>query len=133
MASAEATLRTAMDTGMDLVQISVHAGACAMCVPVQGQVYSISGQTPGFPVLTPEVRTPLHPWCGHRMLPVSPEILRAEGTYEALQKFSVDPDHAVTDVYDYERVERGTFVGRPKAEAIKVSEQFAESRRKKAA
>jgi len=132
MAAAEATLRTAVDTGMDLVQISVHAGACPMCVPIQGQIYSISGQTPGWPLLTPAVRTPLHPWCGHWMLPVSTEILKAEGSYDELQKFSNDPAHAVANITDYEKVASGTSAGVPKAEAIKMSEDFALARKKAA-
>lgn len=132
MAAAEATLRTAVNTGMDLVQISVHAGACPMCVPIQGQIYSITGNIPGFPVLTPEARTPIHPWCGHRMLPVSPEILKAEGTYDELQKFSNDPAYAVTNIADYEKVSSGKSVGVPKADAIRLSEDFALARKKAA-
>ncbi len=132
IAAAEATLRTAVNAGMDLVQISVHAGACPMCVPVQGVVYSITGNTPGFPVLTPEARTPIHPWCGHRMLPVSPEILKAEGSLENLSKFSNDPTHAVTNISDYQKVESGQSVGVPKADAIRLSNDFAVARKKAA-
>jgi hypothetical protein len=66
------------------------------------------------------------------MLPVSPEILKAEGSLENLSKFSNDPTHAVTNISDYQKVESGQSVGVPKADAIRMSGEFAATRKKAA-
>ena len=58
--------------GRDLVQISEHAGACEICVPLEGRVYSISGESDEFPSLDNafdgQYHT-IHPNCRHRLIP----------------------------------------------------------------
>lgn len=49
--------------GYDLVQISEHVHAPDICTPWEGKVYSLSGNTPGWPKLPKH--TPFHPGCRH--------------------------------------------------------------------
>ena len=106
-AATEGTLNSAVDYGMDLVQLSVHSGACEeLCAPVQGKVFSISGKTEGFPLLTEEVRPPLHPFCAHALLPVSAEFLQARGIYDKVLEFSAS-DKSVNSTREYQKLIRG--------------------------
>jgi len=100
-AATEGTVRTAVALGMDLVRMSVHTGACPMCIPLQGKIYSISGRNPNFPPLTDDVRTPLHPRCGHSINPVSETALRLSGEHDRIAAFSRDPDRAVDNGPQY--------------------------------
>jgi hypothetical protein len=59
-------IRTGMDYDVYLYQVSVHSGACEMCVPYQGKIYAVVEGT-GFPLL--EERPPYHPHC---VLPETP-------------------------------------------------------------
>jgi len=69
----EAQTRATIDTcGVyenDLVEVSSHGTQCDICLPFEGQVYSISGTHPTYPKL--EERTPFHPNCLHSILPTS--------------------------------------------------------------
>lgn len=38
--------------GNDLIEVSAHAGARPLCAPYQGRVFSVSGQTEGYPKLS---------------------------------------------------------------------------------
>jgi len=73
-ATTQATINTAIDNDVDLVQVSVHADACEYCQQFQGRVFSISGNDPEFPKLTEE--PPYHPNCECILLPVTKEHLR---------------------------------------------------------
>jgi len=53
----------------DLIEISDHGTTSAVCIPFEGNVYSISGNTPGFEVLTEW--PPFHPNCEHHAAPTS--------------------------------------------------------------
>jgi hypothetical protein len=88
MAANEGALNMAQVAGIDLVQWSVHDSPCDECLLLQGEVFSISGDSPDFPTLTDEETPPIHPHCGHRLLPVSDEWLREEGQYDTLSEFS---------------------------------------------
>ncbi|MCK5609964.1 hypothetical protein KAR91_49280 [Candidatus Pacearchaeota archaeon] len=50
-ATNQAVLRRVVDVNGDLVKMSTHLGACPICFPLQGRVYSITGNTPGYPRL----------------------------------------------------------------------------------
>jgi Phage minor capsid protein 2. len=55
-----------MENGHDLVKVSSHAGACEKCVPWQGKILSLSGQTEGYPTLQEAKDKGLfHPRCRH--------------------------------------------------------------------
>jgi hypothetical protein len=63
-AATEATINSAKEYDHDLVEVPYKMNSCPeICVPLEGKVYSISGETPGYPVL--EKRTPFHPHCRH--------------------------------------------------------------------
>lgn len=69
-AATEATINSAKEYDHDLVEIPYKMNSCPKCIPYEGKKYSISGETPGYPIL--EVRTPLHPKCRHgiRVVPM---------------------------------------------------------------
>jgi hypothetical protein len=75
-AQTAATLDLCHQYENDLVQVSSHGTVCEICAQYEGKVYSISGKTPGYPML--ERRTPFHPNCEHSMLPTSLEAILAE-------------------------------------------------------
>ncbi|HPN57483.1 MAG TPA: hypothetical protein PLD92_11610, partial [Candidatus Omnitrophota bacterium] len=86
-ASNTASVNSALQYGIDLVQVSVHSGSCDLCDPFQGKIFSVSGTNPDFPVL--EERPPYHPNCRHVLLPVTKEYLTAKGLYRNSSRFSL--------------------------------------------
>ena len=48
----EAQFERMDEYGLDLIQISSHADARPGCAPYQGNVYSLNGKTPGYPLLS---------------------------------------------------------------------------------
>lgn len=105
-AATEGTLRTTQALGMDLVRMSVHTGACPLCIPVQGKIFSISGRNPNFPALSGNA-TPLHPRCGHSMNPVSEVGLQQSGEHDRMAEFSRDPERAVDNGPEYSKFRLG--------------------------
>ena len=67
-AQTAATIDTALEYGVDLVQVSDHNTTTPICMNYEGQIYSISGRNPKYPKL--EEVTPFHPNCLHVMLPL---------------------------------------------------------------
>ena len=63
--------------GYDLVQISEHHPTCDLCAPLGGKVFSLSGNTSGYPRYDNYI--PVHPNCIHILM-----------SYQA--KFDSDPD-----------------------------------------
>lgn len=54
--------------GEDLAMISQHEDACPMCVPWEGKVVSLSGETPGYPSMQEAIAAGLfHPRCLHNI------------------------------------------------------------------
>jgi predicted esterase len=51
-ASAEMTMGRMDESGLDLVEVSAHAGSRPEREPVQGKVYSVHGRTEGYPLLS---------------------------------------------------------------------------------
>lgn len=97
-ASTQGVISTCQQIGNDLVQVSVHADSCPICLPYQSKVYSITGSDPDFPAL--EARPPWHPHCRHILLPVTREALEERGEIEALSKLSKS-DSSVFGIEDY--------------------------------
>jgi len=52
--------------GSDVVQVSSHGTTTPICQQFEGKVYSLTGNTPGLPVL--QQRAPFHPNCKHVLL-----------------------------------------------------------------
>ncbi|HUT62193.1 MAG TPA: phage minor capsid protein [Phycisphaerae bacterium] len=104
-AATEGAIAETLVLGGDLMQLTVHSGACPVCLPWQGKIFSISGRTPGFPLLTNERRAPLHPRCRHATIGVDADILEERGWMGGLRDFSAS-DRAVDSAQAW-----GKFVG----------------------
>ena len=62
----------AKENGYDLVKMTSHSGACPVCVPYEGRVYSLSGKDKRFPYIknVPGYSAGynnIHPRCSHRI------------------------------------------------------------------
>ena len=68
----------------DLMQVSSHNGSCPICLPYQGKVYSISGDSPNYPKLNK--MTPFHPNCRHVLTPFFERLYK--GNIDELRNFS---------------------------------------------
>jgi len=68
-AQTDAVKNTCEQHENDLVQVSQHANPCDECAPYEGQIYSLSGSHPEYPLLTEE--PPYHPNCEHDLSPTS--------------------------------------------------------------
>lgn len=95
----------------DLVQISSHAGACPICVPLEGRVYSISGENKEYPKL--EVAfgeyANIHPYCKHVLMPYIPELDENAAATKAFSNrpFDIDPrTKRQKEVYEARQVAR---------------------------
>jgi len=76
-AHSQATLMQANNYGTDLVQISSHNTTTAICIPFEGNIYSVKGGHPVFPPLSDT--PPYHPNCLHLMYPTFESGLIAQG------------------------------------------------------
>jgi len=70
-ASTEATKEECREYDNDLVVFSTHSNPCDECAELEGQVFSISGESTEYPMLTDDVTPPIHPNCGHNIAPTS--------------------------------------------------------------
>lgn len=73
----QATIETCKQYGDDLVQFSHHDSPCEICAPLEGEIFSISGESTKYPKLTSDATTPVHPRCEHGLNPVSLSEARA--------------------------------------------------------
>lgn len=67
-----ATKNRLVEGGRDLVTISSHSHPADECTPYDGQTFSLTGATPGYPVLDEE--PPFHPNCAHVMTPAGADL-----------------------------------------------------------
>jgi hypothetical protein len=71
-AANQATIDQLVQNNHDLVKMSSHNTACAVCIPFENRVYSISGNDKRFPPLSIAFEPPyanIHPNCLHVLLP----------------------------------------------------------------
>jgi hypothetical protein len=79
-ASVEGLKNRMVQNGYDLVQVSMHFGACDLCTPWEGRILSLKGATTEFrgmdvPLLSTARKEGLfHPNCRHRILPFHPDF-----------------------------------------------------------
>jgi hypothetical protein len=66
-ATNRAVANSVLGRGLDLVRVDKHPHPTDACTPYDGKVFSLTGRTPGYPVL--EVVPPFHPNCKHSILP----------------------------------------------------------------
>ncbi|MDE6441212.1 MAG: phage minor capsid protein [Clostridia bacterium] len=73
-----AMLGKALDDGNDLVECSTISPTCSTCAVYQGRIYSISGNTPGYPALYKTAfrngYSCIHPNCRHQFFPYNPKF-----------------------------------------------------------
>lgn len=67
-----ATKNRLVEGGRDLVTISSHSHPADECTPYDGQTFSLTGATPGYPILDEE--PPFHPNCAHVMTPAGADL-----------------------------------------------------------
>lgn len=67
-----ATATRMREIGSDLVTISSHPGACDICVPYDGQTFSLDGKTDGYDVI--DQLPPFHPNCLHVATPAGANL-----------------------------------------------------------
>lgn len=81
------------DLDQDLVEISSHIGARPRCAPYQGKVYSRSGKTSGYPLLSStsvgEIDGLFGINCGHNMFPYFPGTKKTYSPYNVNQNEQV--------------------------------------------
>ena len=89
-----AMLGKALDDGNDLVECSTISPTCPTCAIYQGRIYSISGNTPGYPALYKTAfrngYSCIHPNCRHQFFPYNPKFHTEEERKE-LEKNSRRP------------------------------------------
>lgn len=76
---SEAVKNSCQEYNNDLIQISSHGTDCLVCLPYEGNVYSISGSHPTYPYL--DAWPPYHPRCQHDALPTSEVALGIRSQY----------------------------------------------------
>jgi hypothetical protein len=119
--------------GFDLVQISHHVHKPDICTPIEGKVYSITGNTPGWPKLP--MHTPFHVGCRHVETPFVDTFLSDEKIAE-LQALSnqAEPVHVYTPeqlaVADAKRAQRERGRKLRKAREAKNAAAVASGRKK---
>ena len=65
----------------DLVEVSAHGTTCWICKPYEGEIYSLNGNTPGYPILQPGDEPGWHPNCEHSIQPTSLEAINARTSH----------------------------------------------------
>lgn len=76
---SEAVKNSCQEYENDLIQISDHGCDCVICLPYEGNVYSISGKHSSYPYM--DAWPPYHPKCQHSALPTSEVALGIRGQY----------------------------------------------------
>ena len=82
-------------SGRDLVRMSSHATSCPICAPLQGRVYSISGNDPEYPALDVAYsgsHANIHPNCRHSLSPYVPELDSNVARTKEISNRSFDTD-----------------------------------------
>lgn len=72
-----ATITRAKELGYDLVRVTKHAPTCSVCAVLQDRVYTITGNTPGYPLLSSAFPAPyytIHPNCKCRLTLYIPSL-----------------------------------------------------------
>lgn len=62
-AQNQAVINVALSRGLDLVEVDKHEHEADACSPYDGKIFSLTGRTPGYPVL--DRIPPFHPQCEH--------------------------------------------------------------------
>lgn len=93
-----------IENGYDLVEMSTHYPTCEICAPLQGRVYSISGDDPRFPPLSVAFSSGyhnVHPNCRHVIVP----FIESLQTPEELEAATVKSNQPMKDTRSRQEVE----------------------------
>jgi hypothetical protein len=106
------TINQLTESGRDLVKMSSHASSCQICAPLEGRVYSISGDSKEYPKLSVAysgVHANIHPNCRHVIMPYIPALAdnaEADKIYSN-RPFDVDPrTQSEIDTYNKQQKEK---------------------------
>ena len=72
-AQTEATKDLCRQYENDLIQVSDHGTVCDVCKEIEGNIYSLSGKDPDYPMMPMDF--PPHPQCEHNITPTSREAI----------------------------------------------------------
>lgn len=103
------TLNEMAELGNDLVQMTNHSSACPLCGPLEGRVYSISGNDKRYPPLSAAFgrgfRT-IHPNCGHSVTPYIEDFDDDATTTRAFSRRPINQDpRSKAEIESYQRVQ----------------------------
>lgn len=88
-----------VENGFDLVQVSSH-GATDICGQFEGQILSLTGETPGYPTVKQAENAGLfHPNCKHAINAVNPSLAKLTSAYDATTKGYGDPGASLKKGY----------------------------------
>lgn len=115
------------ELGHDLVQLTEHRGACPLCVPYEGRVYSVSGDTSGYPPLSDvpgfrEGYQTMHPNCRHR---VSPYVAALDRNRSETQERSNRPYEDTRSEAEREAYDREQKQNALRRERQRLEEQYS--------
>ena len=113
--------------GHDLVQMTEHRATCPICSQYEGRVYSRTGKTQGYPVLTDvpgfsEGYESIHPNCVHR---ITAYIMEGDEDPDKTRDFSNRPFEDRRSAADKEAYERQQEMGRLRRDRRKLEQQLA--------
>lgn len=94
----------------DLVKMSSHSTSCKICAPLQGRVYSISGNSTEYPPLKIAFsgnHANIHPNCRHYLIPYEPsKDTNADKTKQfSNRSFDIDP-RSKKQIEDYNKEQK---------------------------
>lgn len=69
-------------SGYDLVQVSNHNSSHPACADWEGQILSLTGETPGYPTLDEASFDLFHPNCEHAINVITPDIAELTNVYD---------------------------------------------------
>lgn len=130
-AQTAATLDLCQLYDNDLVQWSEHGTQCQDCAYYEGQIYSISGRHPVYPMLTES--PPLHPNCEHSLLPTSDiAIARQPAAGSATKGLDIEDESIRAGLAKVKKAPKSEKLGKAKpktqyrsAKTIKEAEDWA--------
>lgn len=90
-----------VENDYDLVQVSAH-GADDVCGPWEGQILSLTGQTPGYPTVNgAEADGLFHPNCKHAVNVLIPKLAKQTNAYDTgTGEYQDEPGKSLLPVYE---------------------------------
>lgn len=111
--------------GIDLVKMSEHFPTCSICTPLQGRVYSISGDSKEYPALSIPFSggyEVVHPNCKHSFMPYLPEYLPKETVEKDKEKSN--RSFEVFNQFEKEQLERYNQQQKKKATVNRIRKEY---------